>query len=74
VDRVQQIVGLALRLDEGGPGHLELSANRLRALRQLGPGNAHSDPDLAARIVLAVQIAPDDWQRESHPTSLIAPG
>ena len=45
---------------------LQLGADALRALGQLGARRVHAHPDLAARIVQAVTVAPDHGHRESH--------
>ena len=55
------------------PASLELGTDRLGAGGQLGPGRAHAHPDLAARFVQAMEVAPDDGQRESHGASLFVP-
>ena len=60
-------VGVGARRRPGGRRPASsAAADALRALGQLGARRAHADPDLAARLVQPVAVAPDDGHRETH--------
>jgi hypothetical protein len=60
VNRVQGVARLRLGVEEARAGGGQLGANRIRARGQLGTRCVHADPDLAAGLVQAVEVAPDD--------------
>ena len=66
MDGGQAIIGMGRGLHHGGTGGLQLSADPLGTLGHLRPGRADTEVDLAAGLVVAMGVAPDDWDREGH--------
>jgi hypothetical protein len=66
VDGVHDVGRLGRGVDEPRARGGQRLADRVGARGHLGPGDADADPDLAARVVQTVPIAPDDGHREGH--------
>ena len=60
MDLEEVLVGMGIGGDEPRPGVDQRGADPLGSLGNFGPGSTNADPDLAARLMQAVLVAPDD--------------
>ena len=67
VDGEDMLVGVRLSRNEARAGSGERAADPLRPRGHLRAGSANADPDLPARLVQAVGVAPDDRRQRRHP-------
>jgi hypothetical protein len=73
VNGAQRRVVVWPRRDEPRARRGKLRADALGALGHLGARRTDADPDLTARVVQAVLVAPDDGHRQGHGRECIRP-